>query len=101
MNKFDEALKFLDKGARMFDTDLFNKFDEVIELLDNGCDGQEAFDTYKKALEYGKKLEILLELYRDYFFVVENKYNLSNSENIKTELAIKIKELESEIKNDI
>lgn len=97
MNKFDEALEFLDKGARMFDIDSFNKFNEVIELLDNGCDGQEAFDTYKKALEYGKKLEILLKLYRDYFFVVEHKYNLSNSENVKAELAIKIKELEREI----
>jgi hypothetical protein len=44
-----------------------------------------------------EKKEKLLELYRDYFFVVEQKYNITNSENIKTELAIKIKELESEI----
>jgi hypothetical protein len=44
-----------------------------------------------------EKKDKLLELYRDYFFVVEQKYNITNSENIKTELAIKIKELESEI----
>jgi hypothetical protein len=95
MNKFDEALDFLNRGTRALYIN--EKFDEALELLDNGCDGQEAFDTYKKALEYGKKLEILLELYRDYFFVVEHKYNLSNSENIKTELAVRIKELEKEI----
>jgi hypothetical protein len=44
-----------------------------------------------------EKKEKLLGLYRDYFFVVEQKYNITNSENIKTELAIKIKELESDI----
>lgn len=44
-----------------------------------------------------EKKEKLLDLYRDYFFVVEQKYNITNSENIKTELAVRIKELESEI----
>lgn len=75
-----------------------NKFDEALELLDNGCDGPDAFDIYKKALEYGKKLEALLELYRKYLYVTEKWYETTNSGYVRKELVFEIEKLESEIK---
>lgn len=38
-------------------------YEEALELLNDGCDGPQAFDTYKTALEQAQKREKLLKLY--------------------------------------
>jgi len=39
-------------------------YEEALELLNNGCDGPDALDIYKIALEKAQKQEKLLELYK-------------------------------------
>lgn len=72
-------------------------YEEALELLNNGCDGPDALDIYKIALEKAQKQEELLELYRKYFNVTEHWYETNNSGNIRKETAIEIEKLESEL----
>ena len=72
-------------------------YEEALELLNNGCDGPDALDIYKIALEKAQKQEELLELYRKYFNVTEYWYETNNSGNIRKETAIEIEKLESEL----
>jgi len=75
-------------------------YEEALELLNNGCDGPDALDIYKIALEKAQKQEELLELYRKYFNVTEHWYETNNSGNIRKETAIEIEKLESELENE-
>lgn len=58
---------------------IYEDYEEALELLNNGCDGPQALDTYKIALEQAQKQEKLLELYIDLNNIYEELYTMELS----------------------
>ena len=80
-------------------------YEEALELLNNGCDGPDAFDDYKIALEQAQKQEKLLELYRELMTAKDELLSIGwfgdeYYETVKKEIGLEkqIKELEDESK---